>query len=166
MAVITPIAFNPISAYNNGQAGAPVMMVRTAQVQANTGQTDWVTIPAWAKFAKVVFTLSAAAGTTPVTDLSLLEMDPFVMDDTFVAFPGGTTITAQSTTATSGLMQVVDLGPGVTGIADDLVLGATGVNRAAINCPLPAILGMKLVFDRTTGNETYTYTLTLALRAS
>ncbi len=49
---------------------------------------------------------------------------------------------------------VVTVGPGVTGIADDLV----GPNYF-LNCPLPSKIAAKVLFDRTTGNEVYTYSL-------
>ena len=33
--------------------------------QANTGQTDWILVPAWAQFAEVFFNITATGGTTP-----------------------------------------------------------------------------------------------------
>ena len=49
---------------------------------------------------------------------------------------------------------VVTVGPGVTGIADD----DTGPNYF-LNCVLPSKIAAKVLFDRTTGNEVYTYSL-------
>ncbi len=141
-------------------------VVRTGTAQADTGQTDWLAVPAWASFATVYFSLTASAGTTPVTNLTVLEADPITKDDTYAGHVGGTTLTAQNTTGTDSLTQIVHIGPGITGIADDLVLGATGINRASINTILPRLMGIGLVLDRTTGNETYTYKLSVALRKS
>lgn len=134
-------------------------LVRSGVAQANVGQTDWFWVPKQAEFAIVTFALTAAGGTTPVTNLTIKGADPFVLDDTYSYHVGGTTLTAQNTTATSGLLQVVVIGPGITHAADDVILGATGVNHAAINAVLPALMGLGLVFDRADGNETYTYKL-------
>ena len=139
-------------------------VVKTGTAQADTGQTIWCVVPAWPAFATVYFSLTASAGTTPVTNLTVLEADPLVKDDTYAGHIGGVTLTAQNTTGTDSITQIVHIGPGVTGIADDVILGATGVNRAAINTILPKLMGLGLVFDRTTGNETYTYKLSVALR--
>ena len=54
---------------------------------------------------------------------------------------------------------VFQLGPGVTGIADDSTISATADSYASFNVVLPPIIGIILTLDRTTGNETYTYNL-------
>ena len=141
-------------------------LVREATAQANTGQVDWIRTPTEANFAIVTFALTAASGTTPVTDLTIKGADPLVLDDTYSYHVGGTTLTAQSTTATSGLLQVVVIGPRAAAAAtDDVILGATGVNHAVINSVLPALMGLGLVFDRTSANELYTYKLGVTFRA-
>ncbi len=132
-------------------------IVRSAIAQANVGQTDWITVPKGARYATIVFNLTAAAGTTPVTNLTVKGLSGS-NDDANAYHLTGTTLTAQNTTATSGLVQVVDVGPGLT---TDLILGATGVNYATLGCVLPGALGIGLVFDRTTADETYTYTVTV-----
>jgi len=40
---------------------------------------------------------------------------------------------------------VVDIGPGVTGIADDVTGGAAADSYASINCILPEILGLHVI---------------------
>jgi hypothetical protein len=154
MAVIAPVSVA-------GPGLGRFITLRNAVAQANIGQTDWLWVPRSAMYAYVLFTLSAAAGTTPVTNLTVKGADPVSLDDTFSWHVGGTTLTAQNTTATSGLLQVVEIGPGITQAADDVILGATGVNHAAINAVLPTLMGLGLVFDRTTGDETYTYKLSV-----
>ena len=42
-----------------------------------------------------------------------------------------------------------------------MTTSATGTSQAALNGVLPNILALSLVFDRTTGDETYTYSLTV-----
>jgi hypothetical protein len=133
-------------------------VVRSGSAQADVGQTDWIAVPRGARFATVVFNLTAAAGTTPVTNLTVRGLTGS-LDDANAYHLTGTTLTAQNTTATSGLVQIVDIGPGIG--TTDLILGATGVNQAVLNCPLPQYLGLGLAFDRTSANETYTYTLTV-----
>jgi hypothetical protein len=152
MAAITPVAVS-------GPGTPRFVTLRNATAQANIGQTDWLWVPPDAVYAYILFTLTAAAGTTPVTNLTVKGADPVTLDDTYSWHVGGVTLTAQNTTATSGLLQVVEIGPGITQAADDVILGATGVNHAAINAVLPTLLGLGLVFDRTTGDETYTYKL-------
>jgi hypothetical protein len=156
MAAISPISIK-----------SALTTLRNAAAQANIGQTDWLWVPHWARFATVYFALTAAAGTTPVTNLTVLEADPVTLDDAYAGHIGGTTLTAQNTTATSGLLQIVHIGPAVAPNAatDDLALGATGINRAAINTMLPVVMGLGLVFDRTTGDETYTYKLAVHFKS-
>lgn len=140
-----------------------VFVVRTGTAQANTGQTDWVQVPPWATYAKVDFNLtSVGASTTPVADLTINGSDPATLDDsTLYKLRGHTAFTP----ITAAAHLVVDIGPGVTGIADEVTTAATGYSDAAINTILPALLGLKLVFDRTTGDEVYTYKLSVLFRS-
>lgn len=131
---------------------------RSATAQANTGQTDYVAVPQWARFAKIVFNLTAVAGNTPTAVLSIQETDPIALDSTYNANLKGYTA---FTTITAAAQLVVDVGPGVTGIADDVTTAATGTSHATINGLLPNVLALSLVLDRTTGDETYTYNLTV-----
>lgn len=152
MAVITPLAGSP---HGN------LVVVRNATAQATTGQTDWVTVPNWAKFATVDFNLTAVAGTSPlVTSIFLRGIDPVTRDDTFqYALAEHADLATVDMTGAAHL--VVDIGPGVTGIANDVTQAATGFSAAALNCILPEFLGITLTFDRTTADETYTYTLSV-----
>lgn len=156
MAVIAPIA---------GAPHGSLISVRTGTAQANTGQTDWVTVPDWAKFATVDFNLTAVAGTSPlVTVVRLLGVDPVTRDDAY-QYNIAEHVDLATIDYTGAAHLVVDIGPGITGIADEVTQAATGFSRAAINAILPSILGILLTFDRTTGDETYTYTLSVRFKA-
>ena len=144
------------------QSAGDFLVARTASAQANTGQTDWIAVPHWASFATVDFNLTAVAGTTPLADLTLNSTDPVAKDDTYIYKLRGHTAFTQISAAAH---LVVSVGPGVLGIADDVTTAATGYSDAAINTALPVLLGLKLVFDRTTGDETYTYNLSVNFRS-
>lgn len=132
-------------------------IVRSAAAQANVGQTDWIIVPRWAKAALIDFNLSAVAGTTPLADLTINSTGRLqssgLFDDTYIYKINNH---AAFTQITAAAHLVVAVGAGLTA---DTTTAATGYSEAAINYPLPEVLGLKLVFDRTTGDETYTYTL-------
>jgi hypothetical protein len=164
MAAIVPVSQSTLNLPLSGSGAPFVLTLRNATAQANTGQTDWVVIPQWARIATVDFNLtSVGASTTPLADLTLNSTDPVLMDDTYIYKLRGH---AGFTQITAAAHLVVTFGAGVHGASatDDTTTAATGYSDACINTVLPAILGVKLVFDRTTGDEVYTYTLSLALR--
>lgn len=134
-------------------AGEFVNLVN-ATAQANTGQTTWVSTPAWALYATVWFNITANGGTTPgPSSLGIKSADPKTLNDT-----NALTLKTGTTIATTG-MQVWDLGPGVTGIAD-----ATSATRETLNCVLPELMGFTVTLDRSNADETYTYTLSVMFR--
>lgn len=133
--------------------------IRTAAAQATTGQTDWVAVPRGAKGATIWVNITANAGATPSTTISVLTTDPITRDDSYtVNVAEHTSLTA----ITAASMLVIDIGPGVTGIADDVTNAAAASSYVKINAHLPPILGIKVLNDRGDGNETYTYTVTVA----
>ena len=144
-----------------GFTGATYKRSQTAQ--ATTGQTDWLNVPAWAKYLYIDYNLTATAGTTPLADVTLKVPDLTTLDDTtgVVNFRNHAALT-QINAAARLLIQV---GPGVTGIADDVTNAASGLSDISLNAILPPIIGVKILQDRTTGDETYTYTLTVVFRA-
>lgn len=148
MAAITPVTFT--GSYS---------VLRNATAQANTGQTDWINRPAWAKYLLLYYNLTAVAGTTPEMTPSLLQADPVLRDD------ASATTLATFTLMSAAADGYIQIGPGVTGIADDVTTAATGDGVASVNLVLPALIGVKLLLDRTTGDETYTYTLAAEFRA-
>lgn len=130
-----------------------IWTVASGTAQANTGQTTWVAPPSWATRGTIWLSVTAAAGTTPLTDFSLLTIDPSTLDDaTALNYAGWDGIT-QIAGTTSGNV-VIYLGAAVSGTSDD----DTGP-AYVLNAPIPSLLGFKVLFDRTTGNETYTYTV-------
>jgi hypothetical protein len=152
--------------------------VRVAAAQATVGQTDWIKVPTWATYCRVTIDLTAMAGTSPTHTPTLLTPSdaakPHLSDnvsvvagtdvpptDSVVIPLGGTALTSGYTAAGTS---VISIGPGVTGIANDVALGTTGVNAAAINDVLPDIIGIKVLNTRTNGNETYTYTVDVLFR--
>ena len=136
---------------------------RSGSAQANTGQTDWIDVPQWAKYLDLILSLTAVAGTTPIADPSLLAADPITRDDS------NALVIAAFTTppTTAGVVARVVVGPGLegTGGAADLALAAAADSTAFVNTLLPALLGIRLTLDRTTGDETYTYDLTATFRS-
>jgi hypothetical protein len=133
--------------------------VRQATAQVTTGQTDWVAVPGWAKTAIVDLNLTAVAGTSPLVDLTVKSVDPVSLNDTYAV-----DLHAAFTQITAAAHLRVNIGPGITGIADDVTTAATGVSEASLNRPLPSFLGLKVLNDRTTGDETYTYNLSVTFR--
>lgn len=151
MAVVTAIA-SPVGS---------LITLRNVAAQADIGQTDWISVPQWALYAICFLNLTAVAGTTPELTPSFLALDPVSRDDTHVVQIHGN---FTSVPITAAAQSVITIGPGVTGIADDLALAATGDSTGFVGSVLPPILGVKLLLDRTSGTETYTYTLAMAFR--
>jgi hypothetical protein len=71
---------------------------------------------------------------------------------------------AETTKGVAGASLLVNIGPGVTGIADDVTNSATAASIVNLNCVLPPILGVRLLFDRTSANEVYSYDLSVDFR--
>ena len=244
---------------------------RTGTAQADTGQTDWIPVPSWAKNMFVRIDITALAGTTPVMTPSVYGMNKAGLDeesrykvaehaaltgmttarvnevqtltltagaaaDTFkltqgavesdaVTLPAGgyanvtaaqiktalltikhwsgdtaniavvktvndyaitfsgrlgrtnigaITVTSATGTAAGSVAETtagvpgaglnINIGPGITGIADDVTNSASAESVVSLNAALPPIVGIELVLDRTSGNETYTYTMTAVFR--
>ncbi len=158
MAAITPVTLS-------GKMGR-AQVFRTGVAQANIGQTDWIYVPTPALQASLLFNFTSAAGTTPLwTELRLFaHTAPGTLDDAhkqFLGTDGATNIVSTSIDPTSGARAVVDVG--LMNIANDITMA--GANAyGVINCVLPYLLGVQMVFDRTTGNETYTYTASILFR--
>lgn len=123
-------------------------VVRTGTAQANTGQTDLVKVPGFADFMLVYVDVSATAGTTPLFDFKMQYVDP-VRNAAVEDFPG-----AGITQIAGNDNVVIQVGPGVTGIADD---DTTAVY--SINMMLPTLINFVTTLDRTSLDETYTYSI-------
>lgn len=130
----------------------------TGTAQANTGQTSWIYTPSWATHLFGTLEVTAAAGTTPLTDLALKTSATVSLDDGFALNLGQWDGITQIAGTTAGDIMFA-IGPGITGIADD----DTGP-MYSVNTVLPPIIGVAITLDRTTGDETYTYALRLTFR--
>jgi len=114
--------------------------------------------PAWARFATFYLNVSAMAGTTPLLDFKLEAVDP--MDLTSVA-PLGSWDGITQKTGTAALI-TVDVGPGLT--IDDTG-SATAACNYKVDAPLPPIILYTVTTDGTTGDEDYSFTLSVAWSA-
>lgn len=131
-----------------------VQTIRNAAAQATTGQTDWVAVPVWARYMKVYVNYTATAGNTPTLDFKIVEYEPVLKDDATVSDLGQWNGITQVAGATVPQLLVIQVGPGITGIADD-----DTANHYSVNALLPPVVGLKTTLDRTQGDETYTYTI-------
>lgn len=139
--------------------------VRTATAQATVGQTDWIAVPPWAQYMKVFWNVTAVGGTTPILTPAIKQVDPIALNDVAAGLGdlGGFAITNAATTSQS--VYIITAGPGVTGIANaTAALAATGASYVFLNDVLPPVLGLVTTNDRTTGDETYTYTIDVVFR--
>lgn len=128
--------------------GSMFSATRTADA---TTRTDWLIVPGWAKTAFVFVNFTVV---TTSTLLEFFSVDPVGMDDANIiklAEHGALTALTGAATVT------VQIGPGVSGIADDVTIAATGDSAAAINSVLPPILGVR---QTNTGASTYTLAVT------
>ncbi len=137
-------------------------LVRSASAQATTGQVDWIAPPVYAKFCQVFLNWTATGGTTPIITVSFFAADPTAMVDTNVILLAEA---AAFTGITAVNQYVYDIGPGVTGIANDVTSSATADSYITLNANLPTIMGLKLLLERGDADETYTYNLSATFRA-
>ncbi len=146
-----------------GELRHGVQRIRDVTAQASVGQTDWYRVPQWARYMRVIWNLTAVAGNTPIQTPTLLAaFGPYdAMTDAPILQLGGTIMTSGFTAAGTA---AVDVGPGVSGIANDVALGTTGVTYGSINTILPYVIGFATLNDRTSGDETYSYTIDVELR--
>lgn len=131
--------------------------IRTAAAQANTGQTDWVSVPVGAEIATVRLTVTAVAGTTPLARISSIKsMTPNLFAVGTANANKADDALSYEIAATTGDLSAAgtsDVQIGV-GFTEDLAGPDAKVDSA-----LPDILGITVLLDRGTADETYTYTL-------
>ena len=122
-------------------------VIRTASAQADTGQTDLIQTPAWAKYAIVYLNVTAATGTTPLTDMKFQYVHPGTTNALDMQWDG---ITQIEGTTTGHVVVVI-------GAHYDTADDTTPVYF--IKDPLPFNWNIVLTLDRTSSNEEYTYSL-------
>lgn len=127
-------------------------VLRSETAQATTGQTDWIVPPKYAKWVKVRVHISANAGTSPITTPSILSADPNTLDDTRAV----TVLTGAAITAAS--LHEYTIGPALTTAGTDQAAASAGVVQ---NSAVPTVMGIKILNDRASANETYTYTISV-----
>lgn len=98
-------------------------------------------VPSWARGGVIYWDISAVAGNTPIADLKLQYYDKSAND--YLDIPGA--VFVQKTAAAHQALVVY---PGVAETAN-----------VSVSDVLPSIVRAVFVFDRTTGDETYTFTL-------
>ena len=132
-------------------ASSPVPGTYTVSARSSaTTVTDWLLVPAWARYA-LVFLQPTTIGTS--ITMSFLGTDPVALDDDYVINLGEHGALTAITATVSYMFQ---LGPGVTGIADDATISATVDSVASINAVLPPILGVRQV---NSGTNVYNMTV-------
>ena len=106
-------------------------------------ETDkyWLKTPEWATYAQVWFVMEVKGGTS--VQLAIHTVPPLDRDDDhemlLKEIPAFTAVTSADVTG------VVDIGPGVTGIADAVTGDAAADSYVVINCVLPDILGVWVI---------------------
>ena len=132
-------------------ASSPVPGAFTAAGRSSaTTVTDWLLVPQWARYA-LVFLQPTTIGTSIA--MSFLAVDPVALDDDYIINLGEH---AALTAITSTNTYVFQLGPGVTGIANDVTIAAAADSYASLNVILPPILGVRQV---NTGTNVYNLTV-------
>lgn len=126
------------------------MYVRTGTAQADTGQVDWLLVPKWATWAQVILDVTTITATS--AQLALKMADPTLLNDTQSM---GLAETAAFTAMTGACMLVVDIGPGILGIANDVTNSATVNSYASVACLLPGVLGLSYIEVVGAGTVTY-----------
>lgn len=128
------------------------VVLDTQTAYATATRTVDFNVPAWARNAIFHWDISAVAGTTPIADckFQVKDLTSGQLRDLRAAAFG------QQTAATRGMYLV--FGPDAIDAAGD------GAN-ASVHGVLPIAMRAVFAFDRTTGNETYTYTLSATYRA-
>ena len=108
--------------------------------QASSGTlTKWLLVPSFARYA-FVFLNPTTVGTS-VTP-SFLAIDPVALDDDYVILVAEH---AALTAITAAGQYAYQIGPGVTGIANDVTQSATADSYVSLNAVLPPILGVRIV---------------------
>jgi hypothetical protein len=140
-----------------------------AYVNTQTDVSKAVKVPGWAKYLSLYLFIEALAGTTPTVDFSLWVPDISTeakfkapTDDNEAKLADFAGIT--QVTGAGPYLQTIDIGPGVTGIADDATGGAAADARMAINTILPPWLVYKLEFGAD-ADEDYDLQLVAQFRA-
>lgn len=116
----------------------------------------YVQVPAHAREAVFLFTVTSMAGTTPLLDFIVEGVNPENIDTTETWQLGDWDGITQLTSAAATVNVAVDIGPEIA--ADDTG-SATASCRYGVNAALPPLLVYTITADGTTGDEDYAFTL-------
>ena len=149
-----------------GQGQATRHLEAIVASNAAADKTRVVKTPGWARYLSVYLFLTSQGGTTPTFDFTL-----FVPDfSTAAKFAAPTDDNPQNlatitqVTGTGAYQQVIDVGPGVTGIADDTT-GAAGADaRMSTNAVLPPWVGYTIDTNIADGDEDATLQVVFVFR--
>lgn len=152
---------------NDNDSGRGVRFLEsTTATNSAVAKTKVVKVPGWAKFLTAYLFVDSQGGTTPQLDLTLFVPDfgsAALMAAPSDANPANL-ISITQVTGVGPYQQVIDLGPGVTGIADDTTGAAAADAREAMNCVLPPWIGYALTTTATDGDEDATVRLVFHFR--
>lgn len=153
-------------AWNKQDEGKAFRLLESAAYTNLTGVgttlvvTKAVAVPTWALYAKWFLYVDLMTGTSPLLDFTIripdLATGGAPGDGTLFGIAGWDGIT-QLTAAASPDLTTIDMGPGVTGIADDDTGSATASGAYHLNCILPPVLAYTYTLDATTNDEDYTF---------
>ena len=151
MAAIKATSLNP--------NGKPQILLPAGTVLTGTGAVviTWFQVPLWAKYAKIQCVQTAASAGTNL--ISLVTADPITATDAVAPLLGGFALTGGWTGAGD---VTIDIGPGVTGIANaTAAIAGTGHSYVSLNTVLPYFLGLGF---NGTNTDTYNVTASITLR--
>lgn len=128
-----------------------------------------VSVPTKANYAKWFLYVNTMTGTSPLIDFVLRIPDLGTTgvapdDGTLFGIAGWDGIT-QLTAAASPFLTTIDIGPGVTGIADDDTGSATASSAYHLNAILPPVLVYTYTLDATTNDEDYAFRIAVQFRS-
>ena len=140
---MTALTENTANSYEAYRSLASISIAN--QSAASTAVTRWVKVPTWANQVTFLLWVDAMTGTAPLLDFTVRYPDLYGYPDdgvfasaTVPGIAGWNGIT--QVTAATLTVYTIDIGPSVTGIADDDTGSATASSHYAINAVLPPAL--------------------------
>ena len=132
------------------------------QTAASTAVSKAFFVPKWAKYMIFQVDITVIGGTTPTLDILLQGVNPGTLDTTHV----DTLFTLTQVTAVTTYSALrVFVGPGVTGIADDVTLSGTASAVATLNQILLPAYVYKYTTTDSADDADYTFTISAHFRA-
>lgn len=147
-----------------GQLKASQLLEEVAilnQTAASTAVSKYFTVPSWARYMVFQVDITVIGGTTPTLDILLQGVNPWTLDTTHV----DTLFTMTQVTAVTTYSALrVFVGPGTTGIADDVTLSGTASAVATLNQILLPVYVYKYTTTDAADDADYTFSLSAHFR--